>query len=318
MYGWTGTILRVDLTEGKIVKEKTPEDLAINFLGGEGFGVKWLYDEVAPGTSPFDPKMIFVVGIGPLNGTLCPSSGRLELITKSPLTGILGDCNAGGSFAPELKFAGYDSLIVQGKAKRPVYLWIDDDEVEIRDASHLWGMKDKYEFSKRLKEEIGDPNVQIMDIGIAGENKVAYAAVFVNLSRAAASTGIGSVMGSKNLKAIAVRGTKGVEVADPEGFKKAAKECTEKLRSSIGFQAHAEGGTIGLLQDSFKQVGLINSMYNYQKTWMSQKEFEPISGANWVKKFKEKNKSCFGCPTGCSIFARVKEGPYVRNNVRRQ
>ncbi len=143
MYGWTGTILRVDLTQGKITKENTPQELCLNFLGGEGFGVKWLYDEVTPNLDPFDPQMIFVIATGPLTGTLCPSSGRLEIITKSRRTGILGDTNVGGFFAPELKWAGYEAIILPGKAKNPSYLSIVDDEVEIRDASHLWGKEEK-------------------------------------------------------------------------------------------------------------------------------------------------------------------------------
>ena len=144
----------MDLTEGKVTKESTPQDLAMNFLGGEGFGVKWLFDEVDPLTDPFDPKMIFVVGLGPLSGTLCPGSGRLELISKSPSTGILGDSNAGGFFAPEVKWAGYDAIIIHGRAKSPVYLSIEDDKVEIRDAGHLWGKENKSEVEEILQKEI--------------------------------------------------------------------------------------------------------------------------------------------------------------------
>lgn len=310
MYGWSGTILRVDLSQKKITKETTTEDLATNFLGGEGFGVKFLYDEVPAGTDPFDPKMIFVVTTGPLTGTLCPASGRLEVVTKSPLTGILGDSNAGGFFTPELKWAGYDAVIIQGKAAKPVYLVICDDEVEIRDAAHLWGKENKFEVQDRIKEEIGDPTFQIMDIGIAGENKVTTAAFFASGVRAGGMSGIGSVMGSKNLKAIAARGTKGVKIADLEGFKNVVEKIHEKIKKGPAFAGFAKAGTLGIIQDIYNEMGILPT-HNYQESWVPPDKFEPISGATWMEKYKVKDLACFGCTVHCGHFTRVKEGPYA-------
>ena len=209
MYG--GTILRVDLSEGKISREPTAP-YAADFLGGRGINIKLLYDETPAGTDPLDPASLLAFGAGPLCGTQVPG-GRVEVTAKSPETGLLGTSNFGGSFGPELKYAGYDNIVITGKADKPVYLWIYNDEVEIRDASHLWG-KDTYQTQDIIRSELG-PDFKIACIGPAGENLVHFATIQHELRHGAGRTGMGAVTGSKNLKAIAVRGTQGIALADP-------------------------------------------------------------------------------------------------------
>ena len=224
MYG--GNILWVNLSEGKISKEPTAS-YSGDFLGGRGVNIKLLYDGVPPEINPLDPASFIIFGVGPLCGTQVPAS-RVEVTAKSPETGFLGSSNFGGSFGPELKFAGYDNIVVTGKADKPVYLWIYNDDVEIRDASHLWG-KDTYETQEIIRSEI-DPDAKVACIGQAGENHVHFATVQSELGHGAGRTGMGGVMGSKNLKAIVVRGTKGVNLADPEKYLSLAHELQKEMR----------------------------------------------------------------------------------------
>ena len=206
MYGWTGQRLKVYLSEGKIVREAIPEPLLRNYLGGRGLNIRTLLDELNPGIDPLGPDNIFMFASGPLNGTAAPSSARWTVTAKSPVNGGLGDGSGGGDFATELKFAGYDQIIFYGKSPKPVYLYIDDDRVELRDAGHLWGQTTR-ETTYRLQEELGDRETRVLCIGPAGENLACLAKVFCNITRTRGEGGMGAVMGSKNLKAITVRGT---------------------------------------------------------------------------------------------------------------
>ncbi|TET60589.1 aldehyde ferredoxin oxidoreductase, partial [Candidatus Aerophobetes bacterium] len=214
-YGWMGTILRVNLTNEKITKEPLDNELATKFLGGRGLNGITLFREVKAGIDPLSAENVLLFGMGPCNGTLSLGSGRFNVTAKSPMTGGFGDSNSGGFWGPELKYAGYDQIIIEGRAEEPVYLWIDGDEVEIRNAEKLWG-RDTFETEQILKEELEDPRIQMLYIGQAGENLVKFANVMIGLYRAAGRSGMGSVMGSKNLKAIAVRGNNGVQVAHPD------------------------------------------------------------------------------------------------------
>ena len=222
MYGWAGQRLRVYLNEGKIVKEPLSDEVRINYLGGRGSNTKTRFDELKPGIDPLSQDNVFMVGIGPLNGTAAPTAGRWTVTAKSPLTGILGDGNGGGDFATELKFAGYDQIVFYGRSPKPVYLWINDDSVELRDASHLWG-KTNGETNKLLWEGLGDREVRVLSIGPAGENLVRITKVFSNMTRCGGKGGMGAVMGSKNLKAVAVRGTGSVKIAKPAEFYQVVK-----------------------------------------------------------------------------------------------
>ena len=213
MYGYGGHILRVNLTDGTVHRHPTEAHLARAFLGGRGLNVKRLWDELAPHTDGLSPENRLIFGVGPLVGTLFPGGARFNVTAMSPQTGILGDSNAGGFFGPELKFAGYDQVIIHGRANHPVYLCIRDDVVELRDARGLWG-RDVWDTTLALQEELGDRDVQVAAVGQGAENGVRFAGVFVNLNRPAARTGMGTVMASKKLKAVAVRGTGLIPVAD--------------------------------------------------------------------------------------------------------
>ncbi|WP_291300843.1 aldehyde ferredoxin oxidoreductase N-terminal domain-containing protein [Desulfosporosinus sp. BICA1-9] len=239
MNGWMGRRLRVDLTENKTVIEKLSPEYLKKWIGGRGLNSEVLYSETWAGMDPFDPANPLCFGVGALVGSFAPLSGRTTVSARSPMTCTSrgsdthahGDTNMGGHFGPAVKYAGYDQIIIKGKADKPVYLWIDDDKIEIRDASHLWGMKIK-EATTRIVNDLGDPDIKVALIGPAGENLVRFACIINTYSAAAGRTGMGAVMGSKNLKAIAVRGTKAITVAEPEKFAKASWELREKIHNS--------------------------------------------------------------------------------------
>jgi len=285
MYG--GTILRVDLSEGKITKEPTAY-YSKDFLGGRGINIKILYDEVPPGTDPLDPASPLIFGIGPLCGTPVPAS-RVEVTARSPETGFLGTSNFGGFFGPEFKFAGYDNIVVVGRADKPVYLWIYNDQVEIRDASHLWG-KDTYDVQVIIRDELG-ADAKVACIGRAGENLVHFATVQHELGHGAGRTGMGCVMGSKNLKAIVVRGTKGVDMADPEQYLSLARNLEQEMRDHPAIQEKQKYG-VSRVQ---------NAMYN---------EPDPVTGkvqpSELFLKYQPARSGCFGCPTQCMDAYPVK------------
>jgi aldehyde:ferredoxin oxidoreductase len=231
MFGLIGKILRVDLTKGKISEEAIAEEMARKFLGGRGLASKYLFDEVKPGVDPLGPKnkLIFMAGL--LTGTSSPSAGRYSIVTKSPLTNIWAQSNSGGRWGVDLKRSGFDGVILEGVSEKPVYLVIDDGKAELRDASDLWG-KNVMETSDLLKERL-DQKFNVASIGIAGENLVKYAAIMNDLHRAAGRCGVGAVMGSKKLKAIAVRGSKKIQIDDQKAFTEVAKKQFELLDESI-------------------------------------------------------------------------------------
>ncbi|MBI4331180.1 MAG: aldehyde ferredoxin oxidoreductase family protein [Chloroflexi bacterium] len=309
MHGWAGTILRVDLTTGETKKLPLEESFARKWLGGEGFGAKYLWDEVGPEVEDgLDPRNLLMYTTGPLTGTLAPSSGRLEIVTKSPITNIFGDTNAGGHFAPELKNAGYDLLIISGKADKPVYLWIDDDSVEIRDARQLWG-KTVPETDEAIKKEVGDKWIQVSCIGPAGENLVRFAILMNNLSRAPGWTGCGAVAGSKNLKAVAVRGTKGVRIARPAEFEAACWRARERVTALQSLPVMRKMGTMMLIRNM--HLGGYLHKHNYGVTQVTAEEMERVSGDRFAQEYVQKSLGCYGCAMHCSHFCVIKEGPYA-------
>ena len=244
-YGWSGTILDVDLTRGIVQKKALTENLAHKYLGQAGINARLLYDMVAPGADPFSPEAPLIFGVGPLAGTLAPCSGRFSVTFKSPLTGIFGDSNCGGHWASELKMAGYDHIVITGKSESPVYLWIDNDKVQLRDARSLWG-KDTWETDDLIKQDVGERTAQVVTIGPAGENLVRFAAIICNLARAAARCGPGAVMGSKNLKAIAVRGDRGIHLADKGALKDAVDEALQAILNDPLYESAKTYGTLAI------------------------------------------------------------------------
>jgi aldehyde:ferredoxin oxidoreductase len=307
-YLYGGNILRVDLSSGKIEKEPTAA-YAEKWLGGRGFNAGILYRELTPGIDALSADNVLILSVGPLSGTMFPGSGRVEVAAKSPVTGIQGMSNMGGYWGPELKYAGYDSIIVKGKASTPVYIAINNESVEVKDASHIWGM-DTYKVQDALQEELKDPEVEVVCIGAGGENLVAYGSIQTRMGNAAGRTGMGAVMGSKNLKAIAVRGTKGVSVADPDRFLDICLNALEAQKPLID-----NARTVDMAENTPPSTWAV-VLGNYESNvWDKQKE---LVGGH--KPFWEKHKNhqgagrtgCFNCQVRCMDYFEEKDmGPLV-------
>ncbi|GAB4244107.1 MAG: aldehyde ferredoxin oxidoreductase family protein [Thermoleophilia bacterium] len=302
MNGFGGRVLRVDLSTNTIVSHPTEPDLARSFLGGRGLNVKRLWDEVPAHTDGLAPGNKVIFGVGPLVGSLFPGGSRFNVSSMSPQTGILGDSNAGGFFGPELKFAGYDQLIVEGRADRPVYLWIRDDRVELRDARELWG-RDVTEATEAIRVELGDGDVQVATIGPAAENGVRFSGVFCNLVRAAARTGMGRVMASKNLKAIAVRGTGVVPVADLDRFWEMIERIDERIYSHPEYEIRVRLGTTKLVKALDGIGGIVTRHFQSGRFEYA----DQVSGEAIEARFKIKSKGCFSCTIPCSRFLVVDD-----------
>lgn len=305
LYG--GSLLRVDLSTEEIKKSPTSA-YADLWLGGRGLNTRILYEETDENTDPLGPDNVILFSTGPFSGTMVPGSGRTEIAAKSPVSGIQGMSNMGGYWAPELKYAGFDSVIVKGCADRLVYISIVNDRVEIKDAAHLAGL-DTYKTQDAIRKDLGDPETEVLCIGPAGENKIAYASVHTRLGNAAGRTGMGTVMGAKNLKAIAVRGTKGVQVHDPDKFMALCLEAMEVQKPLLGMAK-----TIDALSNDPPTWALV--LGNYEATeWIKQKE---LRGGH--KPYWERNKNrqghgiagCFNCQVRCmDYYDHPVEGPMV-------
>ncbi|HVO23842.1 MAG TPA: aldehyde ferredoxin oxidoreductase family protein [Candidatus Margulisiibacteriota bacterium] len=293
--GWTGTVLRVNLTRGTIKKEPLREDWARDYVGGRGLGTRYAWEEIDPTVDPFSPKNKLLFVTGPLTGTNASCGARYMVVTKGALTGAITTSNSGGHWGPELKFAGYDMLIVDGRATQPCYLWIHNDEVELRDATHLWG-KGVWETEETLRKETGVPDTIVASIGPAGENLVRFAAILNDLHRAAGRSGVGAVMGSKLLKAIAVRGTGGVRLADPRGFMAASWAMKAKLKESA---VTAEGlpvyGT-AVLVNVINEHGAMPTRNHLETVF---EKAEDMSGETLTDTRLVANKACFACTIAC-------------------
>jgi len=306
MLGYAGKILRVNLTDGTIKKEPLNMEDAKNYIGARGLGTRYFMKEVDPKVEPFSPdnKLIFMTG--PLTGTLATSSGRYEVVAKAPLTGAIGASNSGGHFGPELKYAGYDGIIFEGKSEKPVYLYINDDTVELRDASHLWG-KNVFETTDMLLEEAGE-DARVACIGPGGEKLVLFATVMNDKHRAAGRSGLGAVMGSKNLKAVVVKGSKSMEVARPKEFLEICKKSRDMLKKHpVTGQGLPTYGT-QILVNILNQSGGLPT-----RNWRDGGVFEyadETSGETLTEKYLVRNKGCFGCNIGCGRVTRITEGKF--------
>ena len=295
--GFGGHILRVDLTSGRILREKTDPAYMLNVIGGRGLNSTRLYEELERDCDPLAPENMLLIGVGPLTGTLLSASAFMTISGKSPLTGILGDSAAGGFFGAELKQAGYDQVVMTGRCEKPCYLFIADDHVEIRDASHLWG-QDIWQTTAAIRKDINDNAVQVAAIGPAGENLVKYATVACNNSRMCGRTGMGCLFGSKNLKAVAVRGRGRLTVADSLGYLDLCRELDQKIMAHPEYEKrNALGST--LLMKALNGIGILPTDH-FQH---GQCEYvDRVSGETLAEKFKVKNKSCFNCNLHCSRY----------------
>jgi aldehyde:ferredoxin oxidoreductase len=308
MNGWMGTILRVNLGNSEIAKEPLIEDIAHKYVGGRGLNMRILYDETRPGIDPLGPDNKLILGAGPCNGTLVPASSRLTITAKSPLTGFFGCSNGGGRFGAEIKYAGYDAVIIEGEAKVPVYLWIEDGKVELRDASELWG-KTVLEARKILQAQVGYPDAAVLSIGPAGENLVKSGCIISDWGRAHGKTGMGAVMGSKKLKAIAVRGTKGVKVAHSDLLQEACKELRENW-CGIERQAmmHANYGTTMYIFVEEAQGSIPVNNFRETGSWShGVRSLYPES----LKKYFLKNRACFSCFACGDHFYALTKGRFA-------
>ena len=304
LYGYAGQTLRVDLTRRIIEKAPLKEEWVDGFMGGRGFTAKIIYDENPPQVDPFDGENRFVIAMGPLSGLLVPASGKTHFGTKSPATGCYGDSNMGGHFGVNMKYAGYDVTIIKGKAKKPSYIFIDNDVVEIRSAEQYWG-RGSTDVEKAMKEELGE-EFQILTIGEAGENLVNFACISHDFGRQAGRIGIGAVLGSKNIKAIAVRGTRSIPVFDPKGLLKKGKATYAACREKPGFKGWTPEGTAGIT-NWCNDVGALPTR-NFQTSHCDYAE--KINGKAILDELKITDKGCFACPIPCGKYghARTKIG----------
>lgn len=309
MNGYTGKLLRVNLSYREVSIEPLNMEWAKKHLGCQGLGARYLYEELSPRIDPLAPDNKILVVTGPLTGTIAPSAQKYVLVTKSPLTNIFIDSTAGGHFGPEVKYAGYDVIIIEGRSDSPVYLLIRDSKVEIKDASRLWG-KDTITTEDSIKGWWGD-TVKVLSIGPAGEKMVKFACVVTEYSRVNGRGGIGAVFGSKNLKAIAVKGSGGVGVADPEGFVRSSRKAmiegiieNKSAPISIGWR-----GGMGTSEtvDWVNEAGILPTRNFTGGTFES---FEKIN-SKAMKKIRTRIRACAQCPMACSNYVEIKDGPYA-------
>ena len=307
MSSWNGKIIRVDLTSGRTTAEEIDLKFRLDYLGARGINSRILFDELSPEVDPLSPSNVLIIGTGALNRLGIPGATRYTISAKSPLTGILGDANAGGTFGIELKGTGYDHIIVTGKAARPVYVWIDRGHVEIKEAGHIWG-KTSWETAEAIRQELGDEKVSVASIGQAGENLVKFACVVSGLSSVNGRTGMGAVMGSKNLKAIAARGGDGIKMAHPEDFERWKDELIHRVGSLPYYAPKAKYGTLCLTR-VFTAGGFLPSM-NLNKTMeLGDEDGIRIEHESMSERFTGIG-SCPECYIHCKHNTRIKTGPY--------
>lgn len=305
MFGYSGKIVRVDLTKGKIKFDTISEEFCEKYIGGYGFAAKILWDELKPKTDPLGPDNILIFAIGPVPGTILPTSSKYGVFAKSPLTGIFGMAISSGCVGQQMRRAGYDMVIVTGKAEKPVYILVEDDQVTIKSAEHLWGKKDCWETEEILREELGDMKTGVAAIGVAGEKLSKIACITNDRNRQAGRTGMGAVMGSKNLKAIAFRGSKDVAVAKKDDF---MKKCLKLIKAANG-PATAKYRDLGTPSNVmvFQKLGVLPTR-NF-----STGVFEgatAISGETMREKWVVKKEACSCCPIACDHMCLSSDGQY--------
>ena len=316
--GYNGVILDVDLSSGKIEKKALDPDDLMNYVGGRGLGIKLLWDGLKDkhGTDPLGPDNPLMFMTGPFSGFPAPASSRTCVVTKSPHTApkkspyphasTVSFSNMGGFFGPELKFAGYDGLVITGKADSPVYLYINDDQVEIRDAKKFWGTGTD-QFDKDFVEELGDPRIRSCYIGPAGENLVSYACIMNTAARAAGRGGTGCVMGSKNLKAVAVKGTGQPEVGNHKLFLEALEEARQKFKDPKIYGRWRTAGTAAALEYLSGQG--IMAVKNFREGTFT--EIDKIGAKASMKKVWVRSFSCYCCPLSCKKSGKTTDSPFA-------
>jgi len=301
MYGWQGRLLRVNLTQGTILEESIAEEDARKYLGGRGLGIKYLLDEVDPKVDPLSPQNLLIFATGPLTSTPAPTGNRYMVVTKSPLTGALARSNSGGIFPTMMKRSGYDLFLFEGRSAKPVYLYVDERKAELRDAAHLWGRR-THEVDAAIKAETRD-DASVACIGPAGENLVLIAGIINDCHRAAARSGVGAVMGSKNLKAVAVRGGLKPELYDEEAMREVVREAVGQLAADI-----KKGSTMRIYGTSYvpdvtNAAGVLPT-FNFQLGQFDGAH--KINGPTLKDNFLIRNGGCYACPLACARITEVK------------
>lgn len=295
MNGWTGKIIRVNLTNESIITENLNTADAKLYLGGRGLGTKILLDEINPSLDALSPENKLIFMSGPLTGTLAACAARFEIVAKSPLTGAIGSCSSGGFFGPVMKFAGYDGIILEGRAAKPLYLFVNDDKIELRDAAHLWGLKVSAATSALISET--DEDAKVACIGPAGERLVLFASIMNDRNRAAGRSGLGAVMGSKNLKAIVVKGTKSITVSKRKEFLESCFDGRNKLKASgvtcTGLPIYGKE-----ILDGSEHSHASFSARNWQQTIYFKQTDAHIEGS--VRSSLVRSRGCFDCSIGCA------------------
>ncbi len=303
-YGYHGKILHVDLTAGKVKVEEPGETFYRKYMGGSAMGATYLLKHTPPGADPLGPENTLSLMVGVVTGAPFSGQSRVCATAKSPVTGLVGDSQAGGFWPAELKAAGFDGIVIHGQAERPVYLWVHDGEVELRDAAHLWGQFTA-DVEDAIREELDDRHIQILQCGPAAEKGVRFGALINNANRANGRTGMGTVMASKNLKAVAVRGQNRPELADPDAVKALAKWGVDHFEES---DIYGMGllGTAEVVLPQNKGGGLPT------RNWASGffEEAEAISGQRMAETILKGRDTCFGCVVRCKRVVEITEGPY--------
>jgi aldehyde:ferredoxin oxidoreductase len=309
MAGYCGKFLRIDLSTGQIKKEDLDLELAMKFVGGRGLGSYFLAEEVDPKTESLSPANKIIIATGPLTGSQAPTGGRYMVVTKSPLTGTIASSNSGGYWGTELKRAGYDMIILEGKSESPCYIYINDDTVEIKDATKYWG-KLVSETTDLLVDEVGDARARVLTIGPAGERQSLLASIMNEKYRAAGRSGVGAVMGSKGLKAIVVRGTGKLSPAKADECKTVLANARKKIKecevTSTGLPTYGTSVLVNLINQSG-----IYPTNNFQESYFETAD--KTSGETLADKYLVKKVACFGCPIACGRYSKVDdvegEGP---------
>ena len=306
MPGFVGRLARVDLSKGEVREEEIEEGIFKRFLGGRGLAAKILLEELSPDVDPLSPENKIVFATGPLTGTAYPGSGKHIVAAKSPLTLIWGESTSGGYWGPELKFAGYDVLIVEGRASSPVYIWLHDREIEVRDGAHLWGMN-VVEATKRIRCET-DERARVACIGQAGERLVRYACIINDMNHASGRTGLGAVMGSKNVKAIVAEGTGGIRVAHKKELFKRAKEIISLFTSQDILKSAQDLGA-HVFWDMLYLKNMSSGIWTRER-------FNELYGVKTFLKSKKHSSTCISCPIGCKTHHQIPDGTWEGIEVK--
>jgi aldehyde:ferredoxin oxidoreductase len=307
LFGYTGKILHIDLSNMKISVEQPTEEFYKTYIGGSAMGTYYVFKNTPAGADPFGPENTLTLMISATTGVSISGNSRMTATAKSPLTGLIGDSQVGGFFPAEMKFAGFDGMVFTGKSPKPVYLWVHDGEAELRDASHLWG-KITGEVEKSIREELGDAKIEVAQIGPAGEKLARFAAIMNMCNRANGRTGMGAVMGSKNLKAVAVRGHLKVKTADPAAVTRLARQAPKRVQDIGDMKGLQDFGTASVLNYQNTSGGLPTR--NYSSGTFEQAE--DLSGEHMSETMLKENDTCYACVVRCK---RVVETEYKNNHV---